>query len=139
MADLSLESSAPAPARRPMPAQLKAGLVIVGSIVLLSLLAPSTAPHPWDTISIRTRFQPPSLTYWFGTDDYGRDVLSRLLMGGRLSLAMGIGATIISVLFGVPVGLIAGYFGGKVDETLMPIADVLMAIPALMIGQVVPA
>jgi peptide/nickel transport system permease protein len=139
MAELSFESGAPAPARRPMPAQLKAGLVIVGSMVLLSLLAPWIAPHPWDTISIRTRFQPPSMTYWFGTDDYGRDVLSRLLMGGRLSLAMGIGATLISVLFGVPVGLAAGYFVGKVDEVLMRVADVLMAIPAIMLGLLVLA
>jgi peptide/nickel transport system permease protein len=139
MAELSFESGAPAPARRPVPAQLKAGLVIVGSIVLLSLLAPWIAPHPWDTISIRTRFQPPSMTYWFGTDDYGRDVLSRLLMGGRLSLAMGIGATLISVLFGVPVGLAAGYFAGKVDEVLMRVADVLMAIPAIMLGLLVLA
>ena len=120
-----------------MPAQLKAGLVIVCTIVVLSLLAPWIAPHPWDTISIRTRFQPPSTTYWFGTDDYGRDVLSRLLMGGRLSLAMGIGATVISVLFGVPLGLAAGYFRGKVDEILMRIADVLMAIPAIMLGLLV--
>jgi peptide/nickel transport system permease protein len=139
MAELSLESGAPTPARRPMPAQLKAGLVIVGSIALLSLLAPWIAPHPWDTISIRTRFQPPSTTYWFGTDDYGRDVLSRLLMGGRLSLAMGIGATLISVLIGVPAGLAAGYFGGKVDELLMRVADVLMAIPAIMLGLLVLA
>jgi len=139
MAELSLEGTAPPPPRRPLPAQLKAGLCIVGAIVLLSLLAPWIAPHPWDTISIRTRFQPPSLTYWFGTDDYGRDVLSRLLMGGRLSLAMGIGATVISVLLGVPVGLIAGYFGGKVDEALMRVADVLMAIPAIMLGLLVLA
>jgi peptide/nickel transport system permease protein len=139
MAELSLEGTAPTPPRRPLPAQLKAGLLIVGAIVLLSLLAPWIAPHPWDTISIRTRFQPPNLSYWFGTDDYGRDVLSRLLMGGRLSLAMGIGATIISVLFGVPVGLIAGYFGGKVDEMLMRVADVLMAIPAIMLGLLVLA
>ena len=133
MAELSLEDPATAPPR-PMPAQLKAGLVIVCTIVVLSLLAPWIAPHPWDTISIRTRFQPPSTTYWFGTDDYGRDVLSRLLMGGRLSLAMGIGATVISVLFGVPLGLAAGYFRGMVDEILMRIADVLMAIPAIMLG-----
>jgi len=137
MAELSLESRALAP--RPLPVQLKVGLAVVGSIVLLSLLAPWIAPHPWDTISIRTRFQPPSLTYWFGTDDYGRDVLSRLLMGGRLSLAMGIGATLISVLFGVPVGLAAGYFAGKVDEMLMRVADVLMAIPAIMLGLLVLA
>lgn len=139
MAELSLEAPTTTLPRRPMPAQLKAGLLIVGTIVLLSLLAPWIAPHPWDTISIRTRFQPPSMTYWLGTDDYGRDVLSRLLMGGRLSLAMGIGATAISVLFGVPVGLAAGYFRGKVDEVLMRIADVLMAVPAIMLGLLVLA
>ena len=139
MAELSPEEPATGPRRRPMPAQLKAGLVIVCTIVVLSLLAPWNAPHPWDTISIRTRFQPPSTTYWFGTDDYGRDVLSRLLMGGRLSLAMGIGATVISVLFGVPLGLAAGYFRGMVDEILMRIADVLMAIPAIMLGLLVLA
>jgi peptide/nickel transport system permease protein len=139
MAELSLKKPATVPRRRPMPPQLKAGLVIVCTIVVLSLLAPWIAPHPWDTISIRTRFQPPSTTYWFGTDDYGRDVLSRLLMGGRLSLAMGIGATVLSVLFGVPLGLAAGYFRGKVDEMLMRIADVLMAIPAIMLGLLVLA
>jgi len=139
MAELSLDKPATAPPRRPVPAQLKAGLVIVCTIVVLSLLAPWIAPHPWDTISIRTRFQSPSTTYWFGTDDYGRDVLSRLLMGGRLSLSMGIGATVISVLFGVPLGLAAGYFRGKVDEMLMRIADVLMAIPAIMLGLLVLA
>src|SRR5258705_7337030 len=137
MVELSPESAAPP--RRPMPAQLKAGLVIVGAIVMLGVLAPWIAPHPWDTISIRTRFLPPSTIYWLGTDDYGRDVLSRLRMGARLSLAMGLGGTSISVLFGVPIGLAAGYFGGKVDEILMRAADVLMAIPPIMLGLLVLA
>jgi peptide/nickel transport system permease protein len=138
MAVASLE--APAGARaRPWPLQLKAGLVIVGTIVILAVLAPWIAPHPWDTISIRTRFQPPNATYWLGTDDYGRDVLSRLLMGARLSLAMGIGATLFSVAIGVPLGLAAGYFRGWVDELLMRAADVLMAIPAIMLGLLVLA
>jgi peptide/nickel transport system permease protein len=138
MAAASLE--APAGARaRPWPLQLKAGLVIVGTIVILAVLAPWIAPHPWDTISIRTRFQPPNATYWLGTDDYGRDVLSRLLMGARLSLAMGIGATLFSVAIGVPLGLAAGYFRGWVDELLMRAADVLMAIPAIMLGLLVLA
>jgi peptide/nickel transport system permease protein len=138
MAAASLE--APVGARaRPWPLQLKAGLVIVGTIVILAVLAPWIAPHPWDTISIRTRFQPPNATYWLGTDDYGRDVLSRLLMGARLSLAMGIGATLFSVAIGVPLGLAAGYFRGWVDELLMRAADVLMAIPAIMLGLLVLA
>lgn len=143
MATASLEASKnsggePA-ARRPWPLQLKAGMAIVGTVVVLAVLAPWIAPHPWDTISIRTRFQPPNATYWLGTDDYGRDVLSRLLMGARLSLAMGIGATLFSVAIGVPLGLAAGYFRGWVDELLMRAADVLMAIPAIMLGLLVLA
>ena len=70
--------------RKAFSLQLKAGLAITGAIVLLGLLAPWIAPHPWATISMRTRFLPPNATYWFGTDEYGRDVLSRLLIGTRL-------------------------------------------------------
>jgi peptide/nickel transport system permease protein len=132
------EPPASAP-RRPMPLQLKAGLLIVGTIVLLGLLAPWIAPHPWDTISMGTRFLPPNATYLLGTDEYGRDVLSRLLMGTRLSLAMGVSATLISLAFGVPVGLAAGYFRGKTDEILMRSADVLMAVPPIMLGLLVLA
>jgi peptide/nickel transport system permease protein len=128
-----------APGRGPLPVQLKVGLAIVGTIVVLGLLAPWIAPHPWDTISIRTRFESPSAVYWFGTDDYGRDVLSRLLIGTRLSLAMGFGATLVSVTIGVPFGLVAGYVGGRVDEVLMRVADVLMAIPAIMLALLVLA
>ena len=107
--------------------------------MLLGLLAPWIAPHPWDTISMRTRFLPPNATYWFGTDEYGRDVLSRLLMGTRLSLAMGLSATAVSLAIGVPIGLLAGYFRGWVDEVLMRGADVLMAVPPIMLGLLVLA
>jgi peptide/nickel transport system permease protein len=142
---MSLDQASDAPAatdaspRRPMPLQLKAGLIIVGTIVLLGLLAPWIAPHPWDTISMRTRFLAPNATYWFGTDEYGRDVLSRLLMGARLSLAMGVSATLVSLAIGVPIGLAAGYFRGWIDEALMRGADVLMAIPPIMLGLLVLA
>ena len=122
-----------APPRGPMSLQLKVGLVITGSIVLLGLLAPWISPHPWDTISMRTRFVPPNATYWFGTDEYGRDVLSRLLMGTRLSLTMGVSATLVSHAVGVPMGLAAGYFRGWIDEALMRLADVLMAVPPIML------
>jgi peptide/nickel transport system permease protein len=138
MAEALREGRLSAP-RRPWPLQLKAGFFIVGAITILALLAPWIAPHPWDTISIRTRFLPPNATYWLGTDDYGRDVLSRLLMGARLSLGMGVGATLFSVAIGVPLGLAAGYFRGWVDELLMRAADVLMAIPAIMLGLLVLA
>jgi peptide/nickel transport system permease protein len=128
-----------APQRRPMSLQLKVGLVITGSILLLGLLAPWISPHPWDTISMRTRFMPPNATYWFGTDEYGRDVLSRLLMGTRLSLTMGVSATLVSLAVGVPMGLAAGYFCGWIDEALMRLADVLMAVPPIMLGLLVLA
>jgi peptide/nickel transport system permease protein len=128
-----------APPRRPMSLQLKIGLVITGSIVLLGLLAPWISPHPWDTISMRTRFVAPNATYWFGTDEYGRDVLSRLLMGTRLSLTMGVSATLVSLAVGVPMGLAAGYFRGWIDEALMRLADVLMAVPPIMLGLLVLA
>jgi len=138
MAATSPDAGAPSEHRR-WPLQLKAGLVIVGTIAVLAALAPWIAPHPWDTVSIRTRFQPPNAIYWLGTDEYGRDVLSRLLMGARLSLAMGVGATLFAVAFGVPLGLASGYFRGWVDELLMRAADVLMAIPAIMLGLLVLA
>src|SRR5436189_4404606 len=125
--------------RKPWSLKLKAGLAITTAIVLLGLLAPWIAPHPWDTISMRTRFLAPNATYWFGTDEYGRDVLSRLLMGTRLSLAMGLSATAISLAIGVPIGLLAGYLRGWVDEVLMRGADVLMAVPPIMLGLLVLA
>ncbi len=121
------------------PLQLKLGLLIVATIVVLGLLAPWIAPHPWDTISMRTRFRPPDATFWFGTDEYGRDVLSRLLMGTRLSLALGIGATLVSLAVGIPAGLLAGYRRGAVDELLMRTADVMMSVPPIMLGLLVLA
>lgn len=121
------------------PLQLKLGLLIVATIAVLGLLAPWIAPHPWDTISMRTRFRPPDATFWFGTDEYGRDVLSRLLMGTRLSLALGIGATLVSLAVGIPAGLLAGYRRGAVDELLMRTADVMMSVPPIMLGLLVLA
>ncbi|MGY6635461.1 MAG: ABC transporter permease [Alkalilacustris sp.] len=125
--------------RRPVPLQMKIGLVITLSIVVLAVLAPWIAPHPWDTIAIDSRFLAPSATHWLGTDEFGRDVLSRLLMGARLSLGLGISATVVSLAIGVPIGLAAGYFGGRTDEVLMRLCDVLMAVPPIMMGLLVLA
>lgn len=129
----------PVERRPPLPLQLQVGLAITLTIVVLGLLAPWIAPHPWDTISMRTRFLPPGPTYWLGTDEYGRDVLSRLLVGTRLSLGMGVAATVVSMAAGIPMGLAAGYFRGRTDEVLMRSADVMMAIPPIMLGLLVLA
>ncbi|CAN1567456.1 DppC ABC-type dipeptide/oligopeptide/nickel transport systems, permease components [Burkholderiaceae bacterium] len=125
--------------RKPMSLQLKIGLLLTLTIVLLGLLAPWIAPHPWDTISIKSRFLPPNSTYWLGTDEFGRDVLSRVLMGTGLSIAMGVSATLVSLAIGIPIGLAAGYFQGRTDEVLMRFADVLMAVPPIMLGLLVLA
>jgi peptide/nickel transport system permease protein len=125
--------------RKPMSLQLKVGLLLTLTIVLLGLLAPWIAPHPWDTISIKSRFLPPNSTYWLGTDEFGRDVLSRVLMGTGLSIAMGVSATLVSLAIGIPIGLAAGYFQGRTDEVLMRFADVLMAVPPIMLGLLVLA
>ena len=90
-------------------------------------------------MSILKRFKPPSGEHWFGTDEYGRDVLSRTLFGARLSLLMGIGATMISVAVGVPLGLFAGYRRGALDEWIMRGTDVLMSFPPILLGLLVLA
>jgi peptide/nickel transport system permease protein len=136
------EESAAAPAartRRRLPAKLWVGAGIVGLLVLLAALAPLIAPYPYDGMSILKRFKPPSAEHWFGTDDYGRDVLSRTLYGAHLSLLMGFLATAITIAVGVPLGLIAGYRRGSIDEWLMRAMDVLMSFPPIMLGLLVLA
>ncbi|MBL8670655.1 MAG: ABC transporter permease [Alphaproteobacteria bacterium] len=119
--------------------QLVVGASIVCVILALALLAPLIAPHPWDTINVRARFLAPNATYWLGTDDYGRDVLSRLLVGARLSIFMGVTATAISLAVGIPIGLAAGFFKGRIDEILMRGADVLLSVPPILLGLLVLA
>jgi peptide/nickel transport system permease protein len=120
-----------------LPLKLWVGAVIVIVLIGIAILAPLIAPYPFDGMSLLTRLQPPSAQHWFGTDDYGRDVLSRALYGARLSLAIGFGATLISLLIGVPLGLIAGYKRGRLDEWLMRGTDVLMSFPPIMLGLLV--
>jgi peptide/nickel transport system permease protein len=137
-----VEERTAAPAARTwrrLPAKLWVGTGIVGVLVLLAALAPLIAPYPYDGMSILKRFKPPSAEHWFGADDYGRDVLSRTLYGAHLSLLMGFLATVITVAFGVPLGLIAGYKRGWIDEWLMRAMDVLMSFPPIMLGLLVLA
>jgi peptide/nickel transport system permease protein len=122
-----------------LPFKLWFGAIIVVVLIGVALLAPIVAPYPYDGMSLLNRFKPPSALHWFGTDDYGRDVLSRALYGARLSLFIGFGATLISLLFGVPLGLIAGYKRGHLDEWLMRGVDVLMSFPPIMLGLLVLA
>ena len=102
-------------------------------LLAAAALAQITAPYPFDQMHIRDRFAPPSLRYLAGTDEYGRDVFSRLLIGSQLSLLLGVVATLISMGFGVPLGLLAGYRRGLTDEVIMRVLDIMMAFPPIML------
>jgi peptide/nickel transport system permease protein len=131
-----LTELAAAPVIRPR-LRLPASLVVGGGLVLVLLaiaaMAQWIAPYPYDQMHIRDRFLPPSLHYLAGTDEYGRDVFSRLLFGSQLSLALGVTATLISMGIGVPLGLIAGYRRGATDELITRTLDVMMAFPPIML------
>jgi peptide/nickel transport system permease protein len=116
-----------------LPAPLVVGGVLVLALVFVAVLAHWIAPYPYDQMHIRDRFMPPSLHYLAGTDEYGRDVFSRLLFGSQLSLALGATATLISMGIGVPLGLIAGYRRGVTDEVIMRSLDVMLAFPPIML------
>jgi peptide/nickel transport system permease protein len=122
-----------------LPTKLWIGGTIVVLLIALAAFAPLIAPYPFDGMSLLNRFKPPSAQFWFGTDEYGRDVLSRTLYGARLSLIIGFGATLISLVIGVPLGLIAGFKRGRIDEWLMRGTDVLMSFPPIMLGLLVLA
>ncbi len=122
-----------------LPMKLWIGGTIVVLLIALAAFAPLIAPYPFDGMSLLNRFKPPSAQFWFGTDEYGRDVLSRTLYGARLSLIIGFGATLISLVIGVPLGLIAGFKRGRIDEWLMRGTDVLMSFPPIMLGLLVLA
>jgi peptide/nickel transport system permease protein len=112
-----------------------AGLVIVTVLYLVALLAPLIAPH--DPIAqqdiARTGYLSPRAGNWLGTDRFGRDVLSRIIYGSRISLAIGFVATAISVTIGTLFGALAGYFGGKVDTLIMRFTDMVLAFPRLVL------
>jgi peptide/nickel transport system permease protein len=117
---------------RRRPAML--GLAVVLGFVALALLAPWISPYdPIETSWSAVR-QAPSAAHWFGTDDIGRDVLSRVVWGTRASLLAGVVSVSISLLFGVPIGLVAGFSGGALDALISRITDAFLACPFLILA-----
>lgn len=102
-------------------------------LVVMTLISPWIVPHNPMTMDALQRLKPPSETYALGTDGYGRDLLSRVLMGGRVSLLIGIGAAIVSIFLGLVIGLIAG-FSRVADAIIMRVMDSLMAIPSILLA-----
>ena len=118
------------------------GLIGGAAVVLMLLtgvLAPLIAPHGYSNQSLLQRLQPPSAAHWLGTDGFGRDVLSRVIWGTRVSLQIGFLATALALLVGTALGSAAGYFGGAADTAIMRAADAFMAMPALFLILVVVA
>jgi peptide/nickel transport system permease protein len=116
-----------------------AGLVIVVLVILAAVFAPVLAPHDPLEQNILSRLQPPHENYYLGTDYFGRDILSRLLYGARISLVIGVASTAIALVAGSLIGILAGWYGGKFDVVVMQAMDILLAFPSLILGLILVA
>jgi len=115
------------------------GLALLTAIVFVALFAPWIAPYDPLEQNIVARLEPPSAEYWLGTDSFGRDVLSRLIYGSRISLFVGFVAILIAMVIGTTIGVISGYVGGVFDQIVMGVLDVLLAFPTLLLGLMIAA
>ena len=111
-----------------------AGCAIVVTLFAVALLAPWLAPHDPALVDPASSFASPSLVHWLGTDNLGRDVLSRLMYGARWSLGIVVVATVLIMSVGVAVGVVAGYTGGLLDDVLMRLVDTVLSVPTLLLG-----
>lgn len=140
---MAKESSDPAearPSRRSTWRRFKknrgatVGLCLIGLLIFVALFAPVLAPHSPDALDLQTVCSPPSRDHWLGTDELGRDVLSRLIHGSRIVVVVAISATAVATAVGVVLGLVAGYYGGWVDTIIMRALDVLLAFPGFLLA-----
>lgn len=109
------------------------GIALVGFLVMAAL-APILAPYDPLEQALYNRLAPPSLSHPFGTDDFGRDILSRVIYGSRISLRIGVVAVMIALVIGTVIGLTAGYWGGLLDQGLMRAMDLLLAFPSILLA-----
>jgi len=115
------------------------GVGIVLAVVTVGLAAPLLAPYDPLALDIANRLQPLSRAHPLGTDHLGRDMLSRIIYGARISLGVGVTIAVMGALVGTVLGLLAGYLGGKIDETIMRICDMFLAFPALILAMALAA
>lgn len=121
------------------------GLLIVLTLIVIAIFAPWLAPYPDQGLGSPHRptslysLLPPSSTNWFGTDDMGRDILSRVIFGTRTSLRIGILVVVFVLLIGVPLGVIAGTLGGRIDELIMRVTDLFLGFPSLLLAIAIAA
>jgi len=115
------------------------GLFLLLLILLLSIFAPLISPYEPTKINIPERFAPPSADHWFGTDEVGRDIFTRILYGARLSLGVGVAVVVGAGVIGTIIGAISGYFGGRIDQLIMRLMDIILAFPALVLAMAIAA
>jgi peptide/nickel transport system permease protein/oligopeptide transport system permease protein len=113
------------------------GLAFVVVLVVVAVFLPWISPHDPYRVALDEQFLPPSWTFWLGTDNFGRDVLTRILYGARISLLVGTVPSLISLVIGAAMGILSGYIGGKTDAIIMRIADMMIAFPSLLLAMVV--
>jgi peptide/nickel transport system permease protein len=112
---------------------------VVVAWVLIAAAAPLVAPHPPLAQDIQQRLAPPSGQHWLGTDPLGRDILSRICYGARLSIPVGVSAVVLAILLGLAVGSPAGLVGGVADEAIMRVTDLMLAFPTVILALVITA
>jgi peptide/nickel transport system permease protein len=110
------------------------GVAIIAFNVLQAVLAPTISPYDPYAMQLGDKLRAPDVTHIFGTDQLGRDILSRVIWGSRISFEIGVVVVVLSLVIGIPLGLSAGYAGGWLDETLMRITDIFLAFPALVLA-----
>jgi peptide/nickel transport system permease protein len=133
--------SAPADERRRsrLNGRLRTGLVLLALIVALTLVGPLLSSYSTDEITASDALSGPSATHWLGADNFGRDMFVRMAVGYRISLEVAVGSVLVGLVIGVPLGLLAGYTGGFVDNLVMRPLDVFMAFPAVLLAITVMA
>ncbi len=109
-----------------------AGLIVLVIMIAIALLTPWIAPYSYETQNLELGASPPSAQHWLGTDIFGRDLMTQIMYGGRVSLAVGFVATSVALLIGVTWGAIAGYVGGRVDAIMMRLVDIMYALPFMI-------
>lgn len=112
---------------------------VVAGVIVLAVISPWITPYSPVAFDVRLRLAPPSATHLFGTDEFGRDIFSRVLVGARYSLAMGFGAMAISVIAGVPLGLLAAFHRGLGEAAIMRAVDLLISLPPILLGLLILA
>ncbi len=115
------------------------GMLVLAAVVFVAVFAPFIAPYHYAEQDIVMAFEPPSAQHWLGTDEFGRDILSRIIYGAQVSLQVGLFAVSLAMISGGLLGAVAGYYGGKLDEVIMRIMDIFLSIPQILLAIAIAA